>query len=120
MGKNAGDHALVLDRVDKRHRSRAPMAEQDLHAPGPPHQDGPREPAFAGGVVGASEVNTKRRARLRIDDARSRERPFSNGRHTISLTPNEFLSRLCTLIPPPRVHQTRYYGIFAPRAQAPL
>ena len=63
MGKNVGGHALVLDCGDERHRSRAPMADQDLHAPDPPHQDGPREPAFPGGVVGASEVNTKRRAR---------------------------------------------------------
>lgn len=40
-----------------------------------------------------------------------------DGTHTITLTTDEFLTRLCALIPPPRVHQTRYHGIFAPRAR---
>ena len=45
------------------------------------------------------------------------KRRFSDGRDTITFTPHELLRRLCALIPPPRNHQTRYHGIFGPRAR---
>jgi len=32
------------------------------------------------------------------------------------LTPLEFLERLAALVPPPRVHRHRYYGVLAPNA----
>ena len=30
------------------------------------------------------------------------------------LEPLDFMARLAALVPPPRVHQTRYHGVFAP------
>ena len=40
--------------------------------------------------------------------------PYSNGTTHIVLSPLDFLSRLCSLIPRPRVHLTRFHGVFAP------
>jgi len=34
------------------------------------------------------------------------------------LEPDEFLARLATLVPPPRIHSVRYHGIFAPNSKA--
>jgi len=34
------------------------------------------------------------------------------------MSPLEFLSALASLVPPPRVHLTRYHGLFAPHARA--
>ena len=45
------------------------------------------------------------------------KRTFSNGTQSIRLTPHELLTRLCALVPPPRLHQVRYHGLFAPRAR---
>lgn len=45
------------------------------------------------------------------------KRTFSDGTREIHFTPQELLARLCALIPPARVHLTRYHGIFAPRAR---
>jgi hypothetical protein len=33
------------------------------------------------------------------------------------LTPDELLSRLATLVPPPRTHALRYHGVFAPNSK---
>ena len=40
-----------------------------------------------------------------------------NGALVLSLTPDEFLAKLATLVPPPRVHGLRYHGLFAPHAK---
>jgi hypothetical protein len=45
------------------------------------------------------------------------KRTFSDGTRELLLTPSELLRRLCALIPPPRVHLTRYHGVFAPNAR---
>lgn len=45
------------------------------------------------------------------------KRTFSDGRDTIVLDADELLTRLVALIPSPRNHQTRYHGLFAPRAR---
>src|SRR5216117_2755117 len=45
------------------------------------------------------------------------KRTFSDGTQAIRFAAQELLSRLCALIPPARVHLTRYHGIFAPRAR---
>ena len=45
------------------------------------------------------------------------KRVFSNGLHTIRMTPHERLTRLCALVPPPKNHQVRYHGQFAPSAR---
>ena len=40
--------------------------------------------------------------------------PYQNGTTHIVLSPLDFLSRLSALIPRPRVHLTRFHGVFAP------
>ncbi len=40
-----------------------------------------------------------------------------NGALVLSLTPDELLAKLATLVPPPRVHNVRYHGLFAPDAK---
>ena len=40
--------------------------------------------------------------------------PYQNGTTHIVLSPLDFLSRLSSLIPRPRVHLTRFHGVFAP------
>jgi len=57
----------------------------------------------------------------RTDDGLLRyrmKRTFSDGTRELLLSPGELLRRLCALVPPPRVHITRYHGVFAPNARA--
>lgn len=39
-----------------------------------------------------------------------------NGRTTLEMTGVELIRKLAILVPPPRVHQTRFHGCFAPNA----
>jgi hypothetical protein len=43
-------------------------------------------------------------------------RPWSDGTSAVLFAPQDFLARLCALIPPPRFHMLRYHGVFAARA----
>lgn len=43
-------------------------------------------------------------------------KPTPNGRTQLRLTPLQLLDRLAALIPPPRVHRRRSYGVLAPNA----
>jgi hypothetical protein len=45
------------------------------------------------------------------------KRIFSDGRSEVLLPPQEFLVRLCALIPSPRNHLVRYFGAFGPGAR---
>ena len=44
----------------------------------------------------------------------------SNGQsyvqHPISLSPIEFIEKIATLVPPPRIHRHRYFGVLAPNS----
>lgn len=40
--------------------------------------------------------------------------PYRDGTTHIVLEPLDFMARLAALVPPPRVHQTRYHGVLAP------
>ena len=40
--------------------------------------------------------------------------PYRDGPTHIVLEPLDFMARLAALVPPPRVHQTRYHGVLAP------
>jgi len=42
--------------------------------------------------------------------------PYRDGTSHIVLSPLDLLARLAALVPPPRVHLTRYHGVFAPHA----
>ena len=51
------------------------------------------------------------RYRIRLKKA------WSDGSTHIILDGVELLGRLASLVPPPRAHLTRYYGVFAPRTK---
>jgi hypothetical protein len=40
---------------------------------------------------------------------------YRDGTTHVVLEPLDFLARLAALVPPPRMHLTRYHGVFAPR-----
>jgi len=42
--------------------------------------------------------------------------PYRDGTTDIVLEPLHFLARLAVLVPPSRVHLTRFHGVFAPHA----
>jgi len=42
--------------------------------------------------------------------------PYRDGTTDILLEPLDFIARLAALVPPPRVHLTRYHGVFAANA----
>jgi len=60
--------------------------------------------------------------RLHLVDDRSDQvlyilpKPDPAGRTTLRLSALEFLDRLATILPPPRIHRHRYHGVFAPNA----
>ena len=60
-------------------------------------------------------VATDRLARL--DDGRLElqlKRPWRDGTSAFLFTPHELIERLVALVPRPRAHLTRYFGVFAP------
>jgi hypothetical protein len=46
------------------------------------------------------------------------KRAWRDGTQAVLLSPMDFISRLCALVPPPRFHRLRYYGVLAPNATA--
>lgn len=42
--------------------------------------------------------------------------PYLDGTTHIVLEPLDLMARLAALVPPPRMHQTRFHGVFAPRS----
>jgi hypothetical protein len=50
--------------------------------------------------------------RLRYEAAK----PGSGGNGPLLLTPLKLLDRLAALVPPPRIHRHRYYGVLAPHS----
>ena len=45
------------------------------------------------------------------------KRPWSDGTLAMAFTPQEFLEKLATLVPPPRAHQILYMGVLASHAR---
>lgn len=43
--------------------------------------------------------------------------PYRDGTTHVLFEPLDFLARLAALVPPPRVHLTRFHGLFAPHAR---
>jgi hypothetical protein len=67
--------------------------------------------------VSRPAVSVERLALTAQGDLRHRlKTPYRDGTTHIVLEPLDFLAPLATLVPPPRVHLTRYHGVFAPHA----
>jgi hypothetical protein len=45
------------------------------------------------------------------------KRALYDGTRAIAMTPRELMRRLAAIVPPPRVHSTRYWGVFAPASK---
>jgi hypothetical protein len=45
------------------------------------------------------------------------KRAWRDGTHAVLLDPLDLIARLCTLVPPPRVHMLRYHGVLAANAK---
>jgi hypothetical protein len=43
--------------------------------------------------------------------------PYRDGTTHIVLDPLDLMARLAALVPPPRMHLTRYHGVFAPHSR---
>ena len=58
------------------------------------------------------------RLRMRTDGdlAYTMKTPWSDGTHSVSMSPLDFIARLCALVPPPRFHTVRYHGVLAAHA----
>ena len=63
-------------------------------------------------------VSTHRMERL-VDGAISYElkTPYKNGTTHVVFEPLDFIARLAALVPKPRVHLTRFHGVFAPNSR---
>jgi len=124
MGPNAGQRPMRL-------YGRAALSEEERGNKGP--QNGYGFDLHAG--VRASAADKKARERLcgyllrpplskdrltRTTDGKFRvalKRVWDDGTAAIVLTGEELLARLAVLVPPPRFHTVRYFGLFAPRAK---
>ena len=45
------------------------------------------------------------------------KRAMHDGTRAVAFTPWQFLRRIASIVPPPRVHSTRYFGAFAPSSK---
>jgi len=43
--------------------------------------------------------------------------PYRDGTTHVVLEPLDLMARLAALVPPPRMHLTRYHGVFAPHSR---
>ena len=44
------------------------------------------------------------------------KKPWRDGTHAVVLSPQDFIARLCALVPPPRFHLLRYLGVLSAHA----
>jgi len=44
------------------------------------------------------------------------KKPWRDGTHAVVLSPQDFIARLCALVPPPRFHLLRYFGVLSAHA----
>ena len=56
------------------------------------------------------DLTAQRQVRYRL------KTPYRDGTTHSVLEPVDFMARLAAPVPPPRVHLTRYHGVFAPHA----
>ncbi len=56
MLEYAASDALILDDREQPHRAGAPRAHEHVHRVGALHEDSPREPTLATGIIGSYNV----------------------------------------------------------------
>lgn len=63
-------------------------------------------------------VSEQRRSRLPNGQLRYHlKTPYRDGTTHVIFEPLDFMARLAALVPPPRVHLTRFHGVFAPNSR---
>ena len=78
----------------------------------------PRSPLASIALCTATSRRCARRSRLE-DGLMLLElkRAMHDGTRAVAFTPWQFLRRIASIVPPPRVHSTRYFGAFAPSSK---
>ena len=81
-----------------------------------PHQRGKLERLCR--YISRPPVATERLALMASGHVRyTLKRPYRDGTTHIVLEPLDLMARLAALVPPPRMHLTRYHGVLAPHSQ---
>src|SRR5690606_38308459 len=71
--------------------------------------------------VSRPPVATERMAMTASGHVRyTRKTPYRDGTAPIVIEPLDFMARLAALMPPPRMHLTRFHGVFAPSRPRPI
>jgi len=81
-----------------------------------PHQRGKLERLCR--YVSRPPIATERLALTASDQVRyALKTPYRDGTTHLVLEPLDLIARLAALVPPPRMHLTRYHGVFAPHSR---
>jgi hypothetical protein len=119
MGPRAGQKLFTLQKVPAQeeregHNGAARAGGFSLHAGVPiaPHQREKLERLCR--YVSRPPVACERLALTASGDVRYRlKTPYRDGTTHLVLEPLDLMARLAALVPPPRMHLTRFHGVFA-------
>ena len=123
LGPRAGQKLFTLQTLPARpetddHRSVATAGGFSLHAGVAiePHQRARLERLCR--YVSRPSVSTQRLSLTASGQVRyTLKTPYRDGTTHIVLEPLELMARLAALVPPPRMHLTRFHGVFAPHSK---
>ena len=121
VGPRAGQKVFALQTVPAREAEPRPGVAQyagfSLHAGIGVEADQRAKLERLARYVSRPPVAIERLALTAQGQARYRlKTPYRDGTTHIVLEPGDFIARLAALVPPPRVHLTRFHGVFAPHA----
>jgi len=123
LGPRVGQKLFTLQTLPARqeadnHRSAVTTGGFSLHAGVgiEPHQRAKLERLCR--YVSRPPVSTERMALTASGQVRyTLKTPYRDGTTHIVLEPLELMARLAALVPPPRMHLTRFHGVFAPHSK---
>ena len=126
MGPNAGQRPMRLygraalskqERLDTADKAPANGYGFDLHAGARAAAHDKKARQRLCGYLLRPPLSNDRLTRTESGEYRiAFKRVWDNGAAAIVVSGQELLARLALLVPPPRVHTTRYLGVFAPRS----
>ena len=120
MGPRAGQKVFSLQTMPAREEERKGVAQYagfSLHAGLGVEADHRQKLERLARYVSRPPVSVERLSLTGQGNVRYRlKTPYRDGTTDIVLEPLDFIARLAALVPPPRVHLTRYHGVFAANA----